>query len=361
MTRTSHTNVALAIVTLTEKSILASSKIYSCYENADIFVMSKHIDKIKYTKNIISYNKLSDITKEIFYKYNAIIFIMATGIVIRHIAPYVNDKTTDPAIIVCDEKLEYAISLLSGHIGGANKICADLSKKIGIIPVITTATDVNEKGALDNIAKDLDAFDENQKDIYKKINYALANDDKVYLLSDIKIPKYIDLRGFTIIDDIHNLKNIKECENIIHITYKNITGYENKKNYTKIIPKKIMLGIGCKKNTDVEIMRKIVYDYLLQNNISPKSIQVIASIDIKKDEKAIINLSNELLANFIVFSADDIKSDKYYNTIPKNDFVASITGVNSVSLAVTKMLSDDNVIGTLYRDNGITIAMGVMK
>ena len=212
--------------------------------------MKKHEDKIKNNKNIIFYEKLSDVIKNIFYKYNYIIFIMATGIVVRHISPYVNDKTIDPAIIVCDEKLKYAISLLSGHIGGANKI-----------------------------ATSIDAFSNNDKDIYKKINYVLANDEKVYMLSDVNMSKGIDLRGFTIINNIYD---VTDDSYIVHITYKDITGYENKKNYIKIIPKKIVLGIGCKKYTDNDTMQEIVFKYLEQNNISKKSIQIIASIDIKK-------------------------------------------------------------------------------
>ena len=342
---------------MTEKSIKSSEKILSLYENADIYIMKKHQDKIKNNKNIIFYEKLSDVIKNIFYKYNYIIFIMATGIVVRHISPYVNDKTIDPAIIVCDEKLKYAISLLSGHIGGANKICNELSK-IDITPVITTATDINNKGALDNIATSIDAFSNNDKDIYKKINYVLANDEKVYMLSDVNMSKGVDLRGFTIINNIYN---VTDDSYIVHITYKDITGYENKKNYIKIIPKKIVLGIGCKKYTDNDTMQEIVFKYLEQNNISKKSIQIIASIDIKKDEKALIKLSDEFNANFMVFSADEIKKDKYYNTIEKNDFVASITGVNSVSLAVVKMLTKDNIIGTNYKGNGITIAMGILQ
>ena len=344
-TKTFHTNVALAIVTLTEKSIKSSEKILSLYENADIYIMKKHEDKIKNNKNIIFYEKLSDVIKNIFYKYNYIIFIMATGIVVRHISPYVNDKTIDPAIIVCDEKLKYAISLLSGHIGGANKICNELSK-IDITPVITTATDINNKGALDNIATSIDAFSNDDKDIYKKINYVLANDEKVYMLSDVNMSKGVDLRGFTIINNIYD---VTDDSYIVHI------------KYIKIIPKKIVLGIGCKKYTDNDTMQDIVFKYLEQNNISKKSIQIIASIDIKKDEKALIKLSDEFNANFIVFSADEIKKDKYYNTIEKNDFVASITGVNSVSLAVVKMLTKNNTIGTNYKGNGITIAMGILQ
>lgn len=380
-TKNLNINTDVAIVTLTEKSILASNKISDCFIDADIFVTQKHSEKIKTKKNIIFYDKLSDIIELIFKKYNAVIFIMATGIVIRHIAPYIIDKTKDPAVIVCDEKLNFAISLLSGHLGGANEICNKLSDKIDITPVVTTATDVNKKAALDIIVKKLGAFDDAQRDYYKRINYKLSNDEKIYLLSDIDISSF-DTRGFTIIteneiDYISNMyykkyenrniisydkidfnKSINTKYDIIHITNKKITSLENIQNYKKIHPRNIALGIGCKKNTPVDTMIELVYQHLTRNNISEKSVRVIGSINLKNEEKAIIELANELGCDFVTYSSEEIKSSNYYKSVPKNEFVCSITGVNSVSLSVAKILSDDNLIGDTYRGNGVTVTIG---
>ncbi|MGP1489317.1 MAG: cobalt-precorrin 5A hydrolase [Peptoanaerobacter stomatis] len=372
-------NTEAAIISLTEKSIQPAYKLSDIFENADVYIMEKHREKQKYDKTIF-YQKLDILMDEIFEKYKVIIFIMATGIVIRHIARHIKDKAVDPAIIVCDEKLTFAISLLSGHIGGANEICRYIGEKTGAFPVITTATDINDKGALDNIALRLKAYKDEDRELYKNINYMLANDDKVYLLSDVSLPEDVDLRGFTLI----NYKKIKSADNlcikndidfeknkfeeneiykknefIIHITYRKKTGLEYLQNYAKITPKCIYIGIGCKKNTPYDIIKQTLMKYLFDNNIDMTSIAKIGSIDIKRNEQGIIKLAEKLGIEFITFTSDEIIASRYYNDIPKNDFVKSITGVDSVSLSCAKMLSEDNIIAENFKGNGITLSAGL--
>ena len=313
-----------AIITLTENSIKSAEKIEEIFENSCIFVMKKYKNSTNQIKNVSYYESLSSLVGDIFSKYDTLIFIMATGIVVRHISQYVRDKMSDPAVIVCDEKLQFAISLLSGHIGGANKVCDYMSKKMNIIPVITTSTDVNQKSALDTLVLELNSVDEDDRLLYKKINHRLTNNEKVYLISDIELDDKYDLRGFEVLDckklinkdkiknvDVNLVKEVfgvKDDDFVIHLTYNAITGLESLENYSKVYLKNIVLGIGCKKNTSSSLLLKNVLDFLKQNNISQKSISIIASISLKKDEPAIINLANTLGANFIVFDAHEIKS-----------------------------------------------------
>lgn len=100
----------------------------------------------------VSYDSLSALTSEIFAHYEGLIFIMATGIVVRVIAPFVKDKRIDPAVVVMDEQGTFAISLLAGHIGGANELVTLIGHTMGARPVITTATDVSGKPAVDVLA-----------------------------------------------------------------------------------------------------------------------------------------------------------------------------------------------------------------
>jgi cobalt-precorrin 5A hydrolase len=98
------------------------------------------------------YDSLSRLVDSIYNVYDGLIFIMATGIVVRVIAPHIRDKRFDPAVVVMDEAGEYAISLLAGHIGGANELARIISRAIDARPVITTATDVIQKPAADILA-----------------------------------------------------------------------------------------------------------------------------------------------------------------------------------------------------------------
>ena len=366
MTKNSSMSSETAIISLTENSIKVAEKIEKIFDNSCVFVMKKHEKSAKNLKNVSYYESLSNLLSTIFSKYDCLIFIMATGIVVRHISKYVMDKMSDPAVIVCDEKLQFAISLLSGHIGEANKICEYMAEKLAVTPVITTSTDVNKKSALDTLALRLNAVDEQDRALYKKINYKLANNEKVYLISDIELDDSYDLRGFSVVnynvgDDklgVIDIDGLKTDEYIIHLTYKDVTGLENLDNYSKIYLKNIVLGIGCRKNTSPSLLLENVLNFLKIYNISPKSVSTIGSIALKKDEKAIIKLANHLKANFVVFEAEEIKSSPYYESLPKNEFVENITGVSSVSLSTAMIMSDDDIIGETFKNDGMTISIG---
>ena len=97
--------------------------------------------------------KSAEFYKEKFNSSEALIFVGSCGIGVRLIAPYIKSKLTDPAVLVVDELGKFVIPLLSGHIGGANELAKKLAEKIGALPVITTATDINGKFSVDSWAK----------------------------------------------------------------------------------------------------------------------------------------------------------------------------------------------------------------
>ena len=101
---------------------------------------------------IHSFYSVGEVIKEQFYQCDRILFIGAAAIAVRVIAPYLKSKTTDPAVLVADEDGKFLISLLSGHIGGANEWCSTLAERLGAAPVITTATDTRGMFAVDLFA-----------------------------------------------------------------------------------------------------------------------------------------------------------------------------------------------------------------
>jgi len=86
---------------------------------------------------------------ELFKSNDALVCLFSLGAVIRLISPHLKDKKTDPAVIVIDDKAQFVISTLSGHLGGANKLTNDIADRLGATPVITTAADVNKTIAVD--------------------------------------------------------------------------------------------------------------------------------------------------------------------------------------------------------------------
>ena len=132
-----------AVISLTEKGRQLSEKL-----GGDRFCFRKHCDA-----DAVPFTELSALVSELFGRYDALIFICAVGIAVRAIAPHIVSKTTDPAVVAVDDCGKFAVSLLSGHIGGANALAVQTAAKLGAVPVITTATDSGEKFSPDVFAK----------------------------------------------------------------------------------------------------------------------------------------------------------------------------------------------------------------
>ncbi|MBI5234425.1 MAG: hypothetical protein HY880_08735, partial [Deltaproteobacteria bacterium] len=124
--------------------------------------------------------KLKDKVRAAFKDSNGIVFVSAVGIAVRIIAPLLRSKATDPAIVVMDETGRFAISLVSGHLGGANELTKKLARIAGARPVITTATDLYSLPSIEAIAKKFNLAIEDMKRI-KHVNSAIINNKKVFV------------------------------------------------------------------------------------------------------------------------------------------------------------------------------------
>ncbi|MDK2565022.1 cobalt-precorrin 5A hydrolase [Romboutsia sedimentorum] len=348
-----NTEAKICLVCITENGKKLALKINNLIENSHVYIVSNknnnlNIDNEKENVFLVK-DKLSVLVENLFKEYQYIIFIMATGIVVRVIAPYINSKFSDPAILVTDEKGSNIISLLSGHMGGANEMTLHISKLINSNPVITTATDVNKKSSLDMIAKKLDAHIDDFRENVKDVNAMLVNNQEVGIYIDGDYD--IDTRGFKVLNSI---ENIDDLEKVVIVTNKKEITKNN--SVIKVIPRNLVVGIGCRRNTDSLLLQESLNDLLHQYNIDIKSIKQIGSIDIKHDEKAIIDLASYLGVEFITVCAKDIsKVDCLFD---KSEFVKKNVGVYCVAEPVTHILSNGNLIIEKHKYRGITISVG---
>lgn len=287
--------------------------------------------------------------KEIFNKYDTIIGIMATGILIRFIQPYIKSKTTDPAIIGIDEKGNFVISLLSGHLGGANKITKIIAEKINAIPVITTATDVNNKIAIDTLANKFYWTIEDTKQILT-FNKAILNNQTIELKVNKKEYSYLQ----------KYLKDKKEIK---------LTKTENKNieakisdNILKITPKKIIIGIGARKNIPEEKVHFAIENACKDLKIDINRINGLSTIDVKKNEIGILKTAEKLDLPLEIIDTSTVKSFKS-DVCSKSEFVNKVIGVNGVCEPCSLISAGENS-ELIYRKtafNGVTIAIAVSK
>ena len=285
---------------------------------------------------------------EAFSNKIPLIFIGAAGIAVRLIAPYIKDKTTDPAVLCMDEKGRFVIPLLSGHIGGANELAEHLAGELNATAVITTATDVNHTFAADLFAKDNGLGILNPSAIKTVSSKVLAgeilsvksasthrlyqNDYKKYLRpvqGNDERPD-IDIVGNDWLVSILNAAGINPFmplpERFNREELLRNAGISDRCLY--LYEKNICVGVGCRKLTGFDEIFPFLQYVMRHKNICMASVDSISSIDIKRDEPGLVNLSGALGVPFKVYSAEELKrAEGHFKPSP---FVEAQVGVDNV-------------------------------
>lgn len=212
---------------------------------------------------------LGEWTKERFAEAEALVFVSSCGIAVRAVAPYLKGKDKDPAVIVADERGLSVISLLSGHIGGANELALRIAEAIGARPVITTATDVNG--------------------ITPPDSWAVKNNCAIENLPAAKRVAAELLSGHAV--------GVAVTDELQPAPYP-VTLW--------LRPKNLIVGVGCKRGTEPELMRGCFLDFMKQSGYSPLSGASVASVEQKKDEAAVAGLAEFYEIPFETFSAETL-------------------------------------------------------
>lgn len=255
------------------------------------------------------FRSLADTVRTEFHNFKGHIFITSTGIAVRIIAPLIRSKTEDPAVVVVDDLGKNAISLLSGHIGGANDLTKKISQIIGAHAVITTATDVNRITAIDVLAKEKKLLIENPQAI-KSVNMAMLLGQRVYFHDPFGILgnlqphsaswSYDDARKHIPIDGW-----IKLAEGVSGV-YVDDVRRDLPENVLILRPASLVAGIGCNRNIEMEEMQAFLEKVLETYNLASTSLKGIASIDVKADESGLIALAEHLDLPLIFFNRQEL-------------------------------------------------------
>lgn len=327
----------IAVISLTENGRKISEKIQ--------IGLKRHHTCVRYTyekytdeKSVI-FKDLKDLTSDIFHEYDGIIYISACGIAVRMIAKHIVSKASDPAVIAIDEQGRFTVPLLSGHIGGANELAKKISEIINSTAVITTATDIGQKFSPDSFAK-ANGLYICEMDMAKKFAAAVVNGEKIGFYCEYPVKNYPDI-FFN-----KNIKNMGIC----------ISPDTSKSPFTqtlRLVPKNIIIGIGCKKNTDPIIFSQFVFNMLKINNIPLWRVSEIHTIDIKKHEKAIIQFSKDNNIPLKFYSSNQLMSIS--GEFSHSDFVMKTTGADNICER-SAAVNGGVIIVPKQAENGMTFA-----
>lgn len=338
-----------ALVAITEAGCQLAEKIESVIEfgNGAIYTSSRLANA--HRKNLSA--RITDDLATLFQEVDYLICIMATGIVIRSLAEVIHDKAADPAVLVLDEKGKHVISLLSGHLGGANQLCLQVAQELGACPVITTATDTQGVQALDSLAQSVNGWRDELRPLVKEFNAALAAGKPVFFYQE---EEWVDdLRGLTLIEGEQLEEHVQAGDFVIYLGWER--ELKSLPHLAQIHPKPYLLGVGARKGLAYEDFEEGFLLFCQKQNINKGQIALLASIDVKKNESAIIRLAKELGISFVTYSKDELLmvADKY----PQSEFVKKQVGVGSVALAAADLASQGQVLSERFSWKGATFAL----
>lgn len=268
--------------------------------------------------------------------FDAHVFVGATGIAVRKTAPLLRDKTTDPAVVCCSESGSHLIPLLSGHLGGGNRLARRLARISGGEAVITTATDTRGITAFDEAAAREQARVLNP-DAIKTLNAALLAGNAVSFHGPREIYERYWKECPQVIPPETAGKDAAETPEIPAV-YWDVAPPESAGGGTilSIRSASFVLGIGCKKGTDPELLKQSAEDFLHREGISRTQLEALASCTLKEREPAILALAEEWRVPFRVFTPGELDTVK----VPTpSDAVFEKTGTHSVSEASAMLAS----------------------
>jgi cobalt-precorrin 5A hydrolase len=249
---------------------------------------------------------IKELTAEIWPKYEALVYVVSLGAVIRTIAPFLKDKHVDPAVIVVDDKAQFAISVLSGHVGGANELTAQIAAGLGAQAVITTASDVGKTIPVDILGRELGWTTEGEQNI-TRVSAAVVNEEPVAFVQETGEKNWWQ-RATPLPKNIQQvtLDEAREFKNVLIVADRLL---DEPWLTTAVIyrPKSLVLGIGCDRGTSCRQIDEFVQATLAGQRLSFRSVRNVATADVKQDEPGLREFCTKHKLELVCYSAEQLK------------------------------------------------------
>lgn len=352
----------IAVVAITRRGVETALKIQRGLDIAG-YPCTVYASK-KYSQNgvVPLEKKLPDFLAEIYSKVDGVVAVMATGIIIRSVAPLLESKLTDPAVVGVDAMGKFAISLLSGHLGGANDLAHAVAKAINAIPVITTATEVMGKQCVEELSKNLHLIIENP-DSLVAVNSAIVNGDRVVLVvvGDAKIPPNaigaFEVR--TVDNGVEGLGVINRYDAGIVITHEPLSVANFTKPFTILKTRHVVVGLGATKEAPADNIITAVDEALEKVHVPLSRVYRFATVDIKRDSQPMLEAVEKLGAPLEFLSVEALRSVTYEDLSPDSAMVQEKIGIGGVCERAALLTAGKNakLILKKMKLNGVTVAV----
>lgn len=286
---------------------------------------------------------LHEWTEAAFREAEALIYVGAAGIAVRAIAPFIQHKAKDPAVLVVDETAKFVIPILSGHLGGANSLAEELASFLGAVPVITTATDRSGVFAVDVWAKGQGCVIPNPERI-KSVSSKLLRGEQTWIFTEFPISGSMP--------DGVEPGDRDDCDFAL-------TVHQMPADVLVCVPRIVTLGIGCRKGISAETIEERLRLFLETNRLLECAVRDVCTIDIKQDEPGLKDFCAAHGWELRTFSAEDLR--RLHGSFSASAFVTETVGVDNVCERSAVLGSGGSLLIPKFAGEGVTLAAGIRE
>lgn len=353
-----------AIVAITKHGVEMARDLAQKFPGTDLYYMSKFARGDEEARGIQLFsNSVRMLFPALWPVYKGLIVIISLGAVVRMIAPLLEDKKKDPGVVVVDDRGENVISVLSGHLGGANELAREVAAVMGARPIITTASDVHKTIPVDLFGRRF-GWEWDSADKLTPVSASVVNEEHVAVVNESgerdwwmhDTPMPPSIKEYASIAEAQAAKP----DAALVVTHRLLAPEEQTilDNGVLYRPKVIVLGMGCNRGTSAEEIEAVIRETLDELQFSLKSVKALATIELKKDEAGLIAVCEKYGWPFVWYSPQELNQVEISEP---SETVFKFTGAYGVSEPAAKLYAGvDELVLTKKKSGNVTISVALM-
>lgn len=350
-----------AIVAITKNGAELGQRLIHLLPESHLYVPAKFASEQK--AGVCFFRKpVKETVREIFSRYESLVLIMAVGIAVRLVASELKGKHEDPAVVVMDERGKFVVSLLSGHIGGANEMTRKVASFVGAQPVVTTASEVSGTLAVGLLGREL-GWELDDSANVSNVSAAVVNEEEVGIYQDAGERNWWTKTN-PLPDNIcifASLESLEEsgCPAALIITDR-LLGREFRALLKRAVvyrPKSLVVGMGCNRGVSCSRIEEAVTQVLLEHALSIKSIRNVATIDLKRHEHGVLEFARNYSLPVEFFAKETLEQVEFPSS--PSSIALNCVGVQAVCEPAALLSSKGtSLVVPKTKLGDITIAVG---
>ena len=298
--------MSIAVIAITRNGAQLGQRLRDSLPDAVLYVSSRYAGQAGRERTIFEPGDLAGLMATLWKQHQGLICIMATGIVVRMIAPLLESKVSDPAVVVMDDAGRFAISLLSGHLGGGNELAERSAFITGSRPVITTATDANNLPSFDMLAKEQGWIIEDVSRV-KSLNRLLLDNEEIAVVDPSgQTRSWFHGRGRLVFHDTIAAALSSPARGFLFVTNRHLPPQAQRPDLLVLRPRNLVLGIGCNRGTPAEEIESFVTGHLKRIFLSISSVRMIATAAAKRDEAGLLEFASCCGVPLVSFESSEL-------------------------------------------------------